>query len=216
MRPATRYDATNGDGSEFGLLFNRMSPSAYLRGRGHSILYTLNYLAHLEQLGVRVVNGLRVSRRDVEGAAASLLKSLGPAVSGRSVINHPAQAPAAATGRAFRSLSRPTSAAAAPGSSASIDWRISLARWTKIGSISGSIRRRSSRSSSPRGAGTSRASRCLTAGISTRSRSTARGRASTCARRTSASRRRRARSRRVPGGPPKNSLRVEGTTRRMR
>ena len=52
------YDATNGDGSQYGLVFNRMSPSAHLRGRGHSILYTLNYLAHLEQLGVRVVNGL--------------------------------------------------------------------------------------------------------------------------------------------------------------
>ena len=57
-----RYDATNGDGTEFGLVFNRMSPSAYLRGRGDSILYTLNYLAHLEQLGVRVVNGLSAFR----------------------------------------------------------------------------------------------------------------------------------------------------------
>ena len=73
-----RYDATNGDGREFGLVFNRMSPSAYLRGRGHSILYTLNYLAHLEHLGVRVVNGLGAFRVETSKALQlSLLKSLG-------------------------------------------------------------------------------------------------------------------------------------------
>ena len=27
-----RYDATNGDGSQYGLVLNRMSPSAHLRG----------------------------------------------------------------------------------------------------------------------------------------------------------------------------------------
>ena len=63
-----RYDATNGDGSQFSLVFNRMSPSAYLRGRGHSILYTLNYLAHLEHLGVRVVNGLGAFRVETSKA----------------------------------------------------------------------------------------------------------------------------------------------------
>jgi len=30
--------------SEYALLFNRMSPSAYLRGHGQGIFYTLNYL----------------------------------------------------------------------------------------------------------------------------------------------------------------------------
>ena len=55
-----------------------MSPSAYLRGRGHSILYTLSYLAHLEQLGVRVVNGLSAFRVETSKALQlSLLKSLG-------------------------------------------------------------------------------------------------------------------------------------------
>ena len=56
--------------ARYALVFNRMSPSAYLRGRGHSILYTQQYLAHLEQLGVRVVNGTHAFRqRNVEGAA---------------------------------------------------------------------------------------------------------------------------------------------------
>ena len=93
------YDATNGDGSEFGLVFNRMSPSAYLRGRGHSILYTLNYLAHLEGLGVRVVNGLSAFRVETSKALQlSLLKSLNLPFPAARVIHHPAQAIEAARG----------------------------------------------------------------------------------------------------------------------
>jgi hypothetical protein len=96
------YDATNGDGSQYGLVFNRMSPSAYLRGRGHNILYTLNYLAHLEQLGVRVVNGLDAFRVETSKALQlSLLKSLGLPFPAARVINHPDQAPAAADGLRF-------------------------------------------------------------------------------------------------------------------
>jgi RimK-like ATP-grasp domain len=96
------YDATNGDGSEFGLVFNRMSPSAYLRGRGHSILYTLNYLAHLEQLDVRVVNGLRAFRIETSKALQlSLLKSLGLPFPAARVINHADQAVAASAGLRF-------------------------------------------------------------------------------------------------------------------
>ena len=96
------YDATNGDGSEFGLVFNRMSPSAYLRGRGHNILYTLSYLAHLEQLGVRVVNGLNGFRVETSKALQlSLLKSLGLPFPAARVINHPSEAPAAADGLRF-------------------------------------------------------------------------------------------------------------------
>lgn len=96
------YDATNGDGAAFGLVFNRMSPSAYLRGRGHSILYTLNYLAHLEQLGVRVVNGLAAFRIETSKALQlSLLKSLGLPFPAARVINHGSEAPSAATGLRF-------------------------------------------------------------------------------------------------------------------
>jgi hypothetical protein len=97
-----RYDATNGDGSQYGLVFNRMSPSAYLRGRGHSILYTLNYLAHLQQLGVRVVNGLQAFRVETSKALQlSLLRSLGLAFPAARVINHASEAPAAAAGLRF-------------------------------------------------------------------------------------------------------------------
>jgi hypothetical protein len=96
------YDATNGDGSQYGLVFNRMSPSAYLRGQAHGILYTLHYLAHLEQLGVRVVNGLRAFRTETSKALQlSLLRSLGLPFPAARVINHPAEAPAAAAGLRF-------------------------------------------------------------------------------------------------------------------
>ena len=51
-----RYEVT-GEAPPYGLVFNRMSPSAWLRGNGHGIFYTLQYLHHLEHVGVRVVNG---------------------------------------------------------------------------------------------------------------------------------------------------------------
>src|SRR5437764_13965212 len=51
-----RYYVASPDG-DFSLLFNRMSPSAYVRGNGHGIFYTLNYLAPFEHAALRVVNG---------------------------------------------------------------------------------------------------------------------------------------------------------------
>src|SRR5262245_25814402 len=50
------YDPAEED-SPYRLVFNRMSPSAYLRDCASAIFYTSGYLAHLERLGVRVVNG---------------------------------------------------------------------------------------------------------------------------------------------------------------
>jgi hypothetical protein len=95
--PADRhsYDASASD--DFSLVFNRMSPSAYLRGRRHNVLYTLNYLAHLEQQGVRVVNGLSAFRLETSKAQQlSLLRSLGLPYPKAHVINHASEAPGAA------------------------------------------------------------------------------------------------------------------------
>ena len=67
--PYERVDATrhhfdiepNGN-RKYSLVFNRMSPSAYTRGHGHGIYYTVSYLEHLERLGTRVINGSRGKR----------------------------------------------------------------------------------------------------------------------------------------------------------
>lgn len=99
---AHRFDPSADDDKRFSLVFNRMSPSAYLRGRSHSILYTQHYLAHLEHLGVRVINGVEAFRHETSKALQlSLLRSLGLPCPAARVINHPSQAPAAAHGVRF-------------------------------------------------------------------------------------------------------------------
>lgn len=83
------YDPDETD-SGYSLLFNRMSPSAYLRGNGQGIFYTLSYLEHLERLGTRVINGHEAFRVETSKARQlSLLKSLGLRYPRALVINHP-------------------------------------------------------------------------------------------------------------------------------
>jgi len=87
---------------DYSLVFNRMSPSAYLRGTSHGIYHTLAYLEYLERLGTRVVNGSRGFRVETSKASQlSLLASLGLKYPPARVINHPAEAPAAAEGLRF-------------------------------------------------------------------------------------------------------------------
>jgi glutathione synthase/RimK-type ligase-like ATP-grasp enzyme len=82
---------------EYSLVFNRMSPSAWQRGLGHVIFYTMNYLKHLEAQGVRVVNGSRAFTHETSKALQlTLLESLGLPYPKALVINHPSQALAAA------------------------------------------------------------------------------------------------------------------------
>jgi hypothetical protein len=87
-----QYDAASAE-QEYSLLFNRMSPSAWQRGVGHGIFYTLNYLKHLEDKGVRVVNGSRAFRHETSKALQlGLLERLGLPYPKARVINHPWQA----------------------------------------------------------------------------------------------------------------------------
>jgi glutathione synthase/RimK-type ligase-like ATP-grasp enzyme len=75
---ATRhlYDPAENE-TPHALVFNRMSPSAYLRGHVQGIFYTLQYLNHLENLGTRVINGENAFAVEISKARQlSLLDSL--------------------------------------------------------------------------------------------------------------------------------------------
>jgi hypothetical protein len=96
------------DDQQFGLIFNRMSPSAWTRGNAHAIFYTLSYLAHLERMGVRVVNGSEGFRNETSKALQlSLLETLGLPYPRSVVINHPSQAADAARGMRFPVVIKP-------------------------------------------------------------------------------------------------------------
>jgi ribosomal protein S6-L-glutamate ligase RimK-like protein len=102
-----RFDA--GDGRPpYSLLFNRMSPSAYLRGHGNAIFYTLHYLAYLKSQGVRVINGYDAYVTETSKALQlSLLQRLGLPYPRARVINHADQAAEAARGLRFPLLVKP-------------------------------------------------------------------------------------------------------------
>ncbi|GIW51557.1 MAG: hypothetical protein KatS3mg081_0912 [Gemmatimonadales bacterium] len=93
---------------EYSLLFNRMSPSAYLRGQTGAIFYTLHFLDHMERRGIRVVNGSRAYRIEISKAAQlSLLRHLGHPVPRTRVIHDPCHAPAAASEIGFPLVVKP-------------------------------------------------------------------------------------------------------------
>ena len=97
----------NGE-SGYSLLFNRMSPSAYRRGHGQAIFYTLYYLAHLEQRGRRIVNGQKAFRYETSKALQlSLLESLGLPYPKSRVINSSADAVEASRGLRFPIVVKP-------------------------------------------------------------------------------------------------------------
>src|SRR5690349_5730807 len=97
----------NGE-SGYGLVFNRMSPSAYRRGHGQGIFYTQYYLAHLEQRGKRVVNGQKAFRYETSKALQlSLLESLGLPYPKTRVINCPADTLQAAEGLRYPLVVKP-------------------------------------------------------------------------------------------------------------
>jgi len=84
------------------LVFNRASPSAYLRGHGQSTFHTLHWLRHLERLGTPVVNGSEAYALELSKATqVGLLASLGLPVPRTRVINDPSRALEATRGLRF-------------------------------------------------------------------------------------------------------------------
>jgi biotin carboxylase len=101
-----RFDP--GDEPSYSLVFNRMSPSAWLRGYGHAIFYTLQYLAHLRERGIRVVNGYDAFVTETSKAyQLALLERLGLPYPKARVIHHASQAAAAAEGLRFPVVVKP-------------------------------------------------------------------------------------------------------------
>jgi hypothetical protein len=97
--PYVKLDATRhlydpgAEEKSYDVVFNRMSPSAYLRGHGHGIFYTLQYLNHLRNLGTRVINGEKAFGIEISKARQlSLLDSLNLPYPKAFVINSPSLA----------------------------------------------------------------------------------------------------------------------------
>lgn len=116
-RRGVPYDALHADHHTYdpserkpshAVIFNRMSPSAYTRGRGHLTFYTLQYLAHLERLGVRVINGYAAWKTEISKAyQLTVLERLGLPYPRARVIHHPSQAGDAADGLRFPVVVKP-------------------------------------------------------------------------------------------------------------
>jgi hypothetical protein len=101
------YDATATD-RKYGLFFNRMSASAYLRGNAQGIFFTRDYLAHLERTGTRVINGCKAFSVEISKAAQlALLHSLGLATPRSRVVNCEIQAVSAAQEIGFPVIIKP-------------------------------------------------------------------------------------------------------------
>ena len=104
---AHRYDPA-GTQSPYAIVFNRMSPSAYTRGRGDAIFYTSQYLAHLDRLGVRVINGSAAWRTEISKAyQITLFERLGVPYPKARVIHRGGQAAEAADGLRFPVIVKP-------------------------------------------------------------------------------------------------------------
>ncbi|KUG08556.1 ATP-grasp domain-containing protein [Solirubrum puertoriconensis] len=88
--------------SRYGLVINRMSSSAYLRGHGQGIFHTAGFLTHLERLGVRVINGTVASGIETNKARQlDLLAGLGLKFPKSRVVNHVSRIPDAAKELSF-------------------------------------------------------------------------------------------------------------------
>ena len=88
--------------SPYSLVFNRASPSAYMRNHGQATFHTLSWLSHLERIGVPVVNGRAAFQMEISKALQlDILDDLGLPFPRARVINTPALAARATKGLRF-------------------------------------------------------------------------------------------------------------------
>jgi carbamoyl-phosphate synthase L subunit-like protein len=96
LADAHRYDPS-AQTSPFGLVFNRVSASSYLRGHTQAILYARQYLDYLDMLGVPMMNGPRAFDLDLSKARQlAVMTKLGLPHPRSRVVNSAAQMEAAA------------------------------------------------------------------------------------------------------------------------
>jgi glutathione synthase/RimK-type ligase-like ATP-grasp enzyme len=109
VRPGDEVlDLEAGSAWPYEVVFNRMSPSAHLRGGERAIRYTPVYLGHLEERGVRVINGLEAFRYEVSKARQlALLGRLGVAYPRTRVLHDPMRLRQAADGLRFPVVVKP-------------------------------------------------------------------------------------------------------------
>ena len=102
INPVQHQFAIDAPKPAYSLFFNRMSPSAYLRDGVQGIFYTLNYLKHLENHGIRVINGHHAFTYETSKALQLiLLEHLGLKYPKARVVNHVSQLVAATQGLRF-------------------------------------------------------------------------------------------------------------------
>src|SRR2546423_878608 len=112
---AHSYDPSENQ-SPYSLVFNRVSPSAYLRGHGQVTFHTQSWLRHLERIGVPVVNGAACYEMETSKALQlDILEQLGLPYPKARVINNPANAPEAARGLRFPIVVKPNIRGTGPG-----------------------------------------------------------------------------------------------------
>jgi glutathione synthase/RimK-type ligase-like ATP-grasp enzyme len=94
--------------TDYALVLNRMSPSAYLRAHARAIFAAQHYLAYLEQLGVPTINGLRAYTLELSKARQlQLLAHLELAAPLTRVVNCPDRVVAAASQLEFPLILKP-------------------------------------------------------------------------------------------------------------
>jgi len=94
--------------SPYSLVFNRASPSAYLRGHGQVTFHTQSWLRHLERIGVPVVNGSTCYEMETSKALQlDILEELDLPFPRARVINNAELAGEAARGLRFPVVVKP-------------------------------------------------------------------------------------------------------------
>ena len=92
----------------YGMVVNRMSPSSHRRGHGNGIFTVLDYLRHLEETGVQVVNGSAAYSVEISKARQlDLFRLSGVGYPKARVINHSSRVLEAARGLQFPVVFKP-------------------------------------------------------------------------------------------------------------